>query len=421
MRKSIIIVILFAAAAFNPVRAEVGLDGFLQGLYGGRLDESNPTATEYTASETRMQLRAEHLGDNGEFFGRLDFVYDGSLVPTYEWELREGYFKFRMGEKVDVKVGRQILTWGTGDLVFINDVFAKDYRSFFVGRDDQYLKAPQSAVRFEYYAGLGSWTIVWSPEFEPNRLPTGEKLSFYNPLAGVFVGTGMGGEVPLPESKFENSEVAIKFNRQLGNFNSALYFYKGFYKNPTGAQALIVENQAFFFPFYPKLNVDGASLRGTIAGGVLWLEGGYYDSRDDKNNDNPFVPNSELRGLLGFERQVAENLTANIQWQGDLMMDYEIYEKQQSDVGGYVRDELKHLLTTRVTKMLNSELIQLSGFVFYSLSDEDIYARLSATYKYTDEVTFTLGANIFDGKHAESDFGRFMLNDNLYLKMTYGF
>ena len=106
----------------SQVSAEVSLDGFLQGLYGGRLDESNPTATEQTASETRMQLRAEHFGDNGEFFGRLDFVFDGADTARYDWELREGYFKFRLGNNFDIKVGRQILTWGTGDLIFINDV-----------------------------------------------------------------------------------------------------------------------------------------------------------------------------------------------------------------------------------------------------------------------------------------------------------
>ena len=175
MKRLVLIAMSLLVVTASPMKADVFLSGFLQGLFGGRVDENNPTSTEMTASETRMQLRAEHFGDQGEFFGRLDFVYDGADSAQYDWELREAYMKFRLGENIDFKIGRQILTWGTGDLIFINDVFAKDYRSFFVGRDDQYLKAPQNAIRVEYYHSVGSFNFVWSPGL--NRidcLPAGD-------------------------------------------------------------------------------------------------------------------------------------------------------------------------------------------------------------------------------------------------------
>ncbi|UCG61448.1 MAG: hypothetical protein JSV52_14190 [Candidatus Zixiibacteriota bacterium] len=420
MRKTALIItalgLLLTAAA--PSQAEVTLDGFLQGLYGARLDEDNPTSTEHTASETRLQLRAEHFGDRAEFFGRLDFVWDGSDTVEYDWELREGYLKFRLGKYFDFKVGRQILTWGTGDLIFINDVFAKDYRSFFIGRDDQYLKAPQNAIRAEFYHDIGSLSLVWTPRFEANRLPTGRRLSYFNPMAGDIVGTGLGDEFyfdpPLPEPKFENGEIATRFQRTVGNFNAAVYFYKGFYKNPMAMDI------ASMTAFYPILNVYGASMRGAAMGGILWLEGGYFDSREDKDGDNPFIPNSSLTGMVGFERQVAANLTVNGQWQFDYMTDYDIYKAQQPE-GVFVRDEVKHLFTSRVTKRLNMETVTLSGFVFYSPSDEDAYIRLSAEYKYTDEITLMAGGNIFDGNYANTDLGRFAINDNAYVKITYGF
>jgi hypothetical protein len=408
---AILILILFTQSAF----AEVYIGGFLQGLYGGRLHEDNPTSTEYTASETRMQLKLEHFGDGGEFFGRVDLVYDGTLEPVYEWELREAYFKFRLGGNFDFKVGRQVLTWGTGDLIFINDVFAKDYTSFFVGRDDQHLKAPQNAIRIEYYGPVGSVTLVWTPRFEPNRLPTGQKLSFFNPMAGRIVGED-GGMAPLiPEARFKNSETAIRYSRSIEGFSGALYYYRGFYKNPMGFDMNIGS------PVYPRLHVYGASVRGQIAGGIAWIEGGYFDSRDDTGGGDPFMPNSSASGLLGFERQVATSLTANVQWQIDYMTEYEKYEAQQSMAGGYVRDEMKHLLTSRVTKLLFDELLALSGFVFYSPSDEDGYARMLAEYKYTDEIRLAVGANIFGGDQEAGEFGQFKLNDNVYVKMTYGF
>jgi len=418
MKRIILLLLLLVSISFTQANAEISLGGFLQGLYGGRLDESNPTVSEFTASETRMQLRAQHFGDNGQFFGRLDFTYDGAGNESqYDWELREGYFKFRLGSKFDVKVGRQILTWGTGDLIFINDVFAKDYRSFFIGRDDQYLKAPQNALRVEYYSPIGALALVWSPDFEPNRLPTGERLSFYNPMMGEIIGGENIPSVPEPEKKFENSEIAARLTGSVSSFRTALYFYKGFYKNPVGFDPAMGEMGS---PVYPKLNVYGGSLRGQVAGGILWLEGGYFDSRQDSDGDNPYIPNSALKGLFGFEKQVANNLTANIQWQADYMMDHDIYESQMTGAE-FIRDEVYHLLTTRWTKLLNSELVTLSFFGFYSPTDEDTYIRLSVSYKYTDQVNITAGGNIFEGKYKATDFGQFKLNDNVYLKLTYGF
>lgn len=421
MKRILLTILALATVLSSPAAAETNFDGFLQGLWGGRLDQDNPTATEYTASEARMQLRANHWGDAGQFFGRLDFVWDGAESnPEYDWELREGYFKFRVGNNFDFKVGRQILTWGTGDLIFINDVFAKDYRSFFVGRDDQYLKAPQTALRGEYYSPIGAFTLVWTPRFEPNRLPTGSRLSFYSPAAGTIIGGDSIPAVPEPEAKFENSEIATRFTHRFGNFRSALYFYKGFYKNPVGAQMMGAGEEMVMVPYYPELNVYGASVRGAIAGGILWVEGGYFDSRDDADGDNPLVPNSTVNGLLGYERQIANNLTANVQWQVDYMTDYDKYETGLM-AGMYKRDEVKHLLTSRWTKKLHMELIELSAFGFYSPSDEDAYIRLSAAYKYTDEVEIMVGGNIFDGNFEATDFGQFQKNDNLYIKLTYGF
>ncbi len=399
----------------SPAFAQAEFGGFLQTLHGGRLDEENPTESEYTASETRLQLKMEHFADRAEFFGRLDFTYDAAVMQEYDWELREGYMKFRLGSDFDFKVGRQILTWGTGDLIFINDVFAKDYRSFFIGRDDQYLKAPQDAIRGEYYSSLGALTVVWTPRFEANRLPTGRRLSFYNPMSGGIVGTSEGMQPIMPEAKFENSEIALRYNKHFGYFNAALYYYHGFHKNPTGFDPDLGA------PIYPDLSVYGVSVRGPLTGGVIWLEGGYMHSIDDEDGEDPYLPNSSVTGLFGYEKQIATNLTANIQYQADMMMEYDTYEMQQSSPGGYIRDEIKHLLTSRITKLLYSELLKLSGFIFYSPSEEDMYLRLSAEYKYTDEIIITVGGNIFDGEYEATDFGQFQKNDNAYLKLTYGF
>jgi hypothetical protein len=132
------------------------------------------------------------------------------------------------------------------------------------------------------------------------------------------------------------------------------------------------------------------------------------------------LPNSSAIALIGFERQIADNLTANLQWQADMIFDYNLH-RQTLPAGAYLRDEIKHLLTSRITKLLYSELLTFSWFAFYSPSEKDFYIRLGLSYKYTDELTLAAGGNIFDGNNAATDFGQLQLNDNVYIKLTYGF
>ncbi len=412
---NIAFLMLFLLMPFSLKAGETYFTGFLQGLYGGGLESNNPTMSDFTASETRLQMKLESFSDAAEFFGRIDMTYDDYYEQSMDLELREGYVKFAIGNKFDFKIGRQIITWGTGDLVFVNDLFAKDYISFFSGRDDQYLKAPQNALRIEHYNRLGTFSVVYTPRFTPNRIPTGERFSYYNPLTNSIVGGEQYLFVPVePEAEFENGEFAARFSRYFGSADVALYYYHGFYKNP------VAMNMADSTAFYPELDVFGASVRMPIFGGIAWAETGYYHARDDKDGNNPMIPNGEISSLIGFERQINSNLTANLQYQNKTMLKYNEYEASLFP-GMNVTDETYHLLTTRLTQLLMMENLNLSAFGFYSPSDEDFYGRFAVSYKYTDNLTLAVGANIFDGKNINTEFGAFQLNDNVYLKVTYGY
>ena len=79
-------------------------------------------------------------------------------------DLRQANVTFSPIELMDVKVGRQILTWGTGDLIFINDLFPKDWQSFFVGRDVEYLKAPSDAAKISLFMDWANLDIAYTPD-----------------------------------------------------------------------------------------------------------------------------------------------------------------------------------------------------------------------------------------------------------------
>lgn len=426
-----LLVVLLAAMILptaGSLRADdVHLGGFVEGLWGAGLNDNNPASRDYPAAESRLQLRFESYADRAEAFARVDFVQDGFDSANYDWAIREAYIKFRTPINIDFKIGRQILTWGTGDLFFINDVFAKDYVSFFIGRQDQYLKAPQTALLAEWYTNFGSFSVAAVPAFEPNVLPTGDRLSFFNPMTGQIVGVDGYMQPVKPETKFENGELAFRYARQISSFKLAGYAYRGFFKEPRGVGNPGSESM---FLYYPRLNVYGASLRGQVMGGIIWIEGGYFDSREDQRGVNYFVENSSSRAFAGFERQVASDLTGNIQVEVDVMNNYGNYETSYDQMVAMLpsnspfphkADETRTLLTSRWTKQLLMQTLTISLFGFYSPSDKDGYVRFSTEYKYTDELGLVFGGNFFAGNYPYTIFGQFDLNDNLYVRANYGF
>jgi len=409
-RATLLAIIVAALSAAGPAGAGgVEWHGFVEGGYGLRTAEDAwfDGAKDYTLEETRAQLRMSSFGSRGEAFLRLDLIQDQVVSGSTEIELREGYLRFGLlGDHLDIKAGRQALTWGTGDLIFVNDLFAKDWVSFFIGREDQYLKAPADAARLGIYGLPFDLDLVLTPAFTPDRLPDGSRLSFYAP-------PGVTGPAEEPAGVAENGEVALRASRYVGSAQLSLYGYRGFFKTPQGMTA---EGT----PFYPELWVYGASLRGAGLGGVYWIEGGYYDSEEDRSGDDPLIANSSARLLAGFERQFLTDFNVGLQWYGEWMLDHDEYASALP-AGAWEQDELRQIVTVRAEKMLHYQTVRLSLFTFYSPTDEDVHLRPMVSYKVSDEVEVALGANVFDGNNEETQFGQFDKNDNVYSRIRYSF
>ncbi|MBD3334279.1 MAG: hypothetical protein GF355_02080 [Candidatus Eisenbacteria bacterium] len=385
------------------------LHGFVEGLQGVRTAEAPRFERgSYTARESRLQLKLSGYGDRAEYFARVDYYFDQLNRGPGELELREAFFVYTGFQTVDFKLGRQIMTWGTGDLLFINDVFPKDWQSFFIGREDQYLKAPMDAARVGFYSDLFNANLVVMPQFEPDRLPHPRRLDFYQPLPGA--------APPLePGAELDGGEIALRVNRHFGGLEVALYGYRGYYRQPLG-----FDDPATMHPFYPRLNVYGASLRRGLLSGVGSIEAGFYHSVDDEDGDDPLVPNSSLRWMAGFDRQPWTDFQAGIQGYFEWMQDHEEYAAGLKP-GMYETDELRQLYTLRLTQWLKYQTVQLSLFAFASPTDEDLYVRAHVSYKLSDPVEVGLGTNLFAGEHRETMFGQLDDNDNLYLRARYSF
>lgn len=397
------------------------LHGFLD-LRGGVRLQDDATQRDTSLLESRLQLDYSHRFAAATLQLRGDLIADdivnGDAVDLERGEgifdLREANLLFSPTASMDVKIGRQILTWGTGDLLFINDLFPKDWQSFFIGRDQEYLKAPSDAALVSLFPAWGTVDLVLTPVFDSDRYLSGRRLSYWNPQLGRIAGRNAVIVADQPDNWFEDYELALRLSKNLAGYELALYGYRGFWKSPVGFNA--DSGRAYS----PRLNVYGASARGPLQGGIGNLELGWYDSRDDRDGRDPLLPNSELRLLVGYERELARELTAAGQFYVEQLLDYDRY-LDSLPTGQIPRDETRQVLTLRLTRLLLQQTLTLSLFGYWSPTDQDYYLRPNLKYKLTDNWLLTAGANLFGGNRPQTFFGQLEDNSNIYAGVRYSF
>ena len=391
---------------------EIDAYGFLEARGGLRL-RNDPHEKNTSIGEMRLQTDLSRDFDQVELKIKFDLL--GDLVSEeLDVDLRDLNLSFSPIDIMDVKVGRQILTWGTGDLLFIADSFPKDWVSFFVGRDTEYLKAPSDAVRVSLFFDLFNLDLVYIPEFNGSVYIDGSRLSYWNPMVGRIAGRDFIFHDHKPDDFGTDSEYALRLTKNIEGTELALYGCYGFWQTPEGVDPLIPAL------IYPKLSIVSASIRDALWNGIGHLEFGYYDSRDDRSGDNPNIRNSEFRFLAGFEKELSQDFTGGIQYYLEYMQDYEEYARNLPE-GINKKDEYRHVLTLRLTKLLMNQNLTFSFFTYYSPSDVDGYIRPNVNYKINDKWTVEVGGNIFFGSDDHTFFGQFKDNTNAYASLRFSF
>ncbi|MFA5087692.1 MAG: hypothetical protein WC552_01505 [Candidatus Omnitrophota bacterium] len=420
--REIILAVLLSLLGFPARAAGFPLQGFVELDYGIKVSDDDTKRDNYNLLEQRLQLKSayyfegnNYLADKGGLINfKGDFTVDEYFGGKTDFELREFYFAWSPYKFLDAKLGRQILTWGTGDYLFINDLFPKDYISFFLGRDDEYLKKPSDALKMSFYPKWGNVDFVASA-FTPNTTAEGSRLSFFDPFHGGITAVASNLDLLAPPLQLSNNEYALRYYRNVGSNELALYYFRGFDKNPNSTKSE-AEQQLF----YRRLDAYGWSLRGPFASGIGNVEFGYYHSRDDSSGKDRLIENSLLKVLGGYEKDLGNDLKVGFQYLYEQRLDYDHYRDNLSP-GDFFFDEFRHLLTQRITKLYKNQTVTVSLFNFYSPSDRDGYARPSVSYALSDQWKIALGANLPWGEDDTTEFGQMKRNKNVYFRVRYSF
>lgn len=394
--------------------------GFVESASSIRVADDNAKSDHIILGEARFRLEARHENDLASLSFKGDFLADG-YNDTISVDIREAVVAFRPFSWMDVKAGRQVLTWGTADLLFLNDLFPKDWVSFMSGREDEYLKAPSTSIKVSMYSGVANLDLIWNPVFQSDRYIMGERLSFFNPMANAFVGNDewVGAIRPI-DRKLKNGEFHGRLYKNISGIELALYGYLGFHKQPMAGYLMDSTDPMSVAPAFSRLGVYGASARGTLLGGIYNLETAFYHSLDDKDGNDPMTPNHQLRSIVGYEHELIAKMTLGVQYYNEFILQYDELEANSPNTA-VEPDELRHVVTVRwMYRLLRDDLI-LGLFAFYSPSDKDFYLRPKIQYKMNDALKLTLGANVLWGDQDHTMFGMLRNNTNVYARARYTF
>ncbi len=414
MKYTLIILFVFlSCTALSLELSEIESSGFIEGAGSLRYESSSD---KLMLGEIRNRLEFwSPLGDFSEV--QVKFDLNGDFVSDeLNLDLREAYFISYPSLDWELKTGRQVLTWGTGDLLFINDVFPKDYESFFVGRNMEYMKLPSDALKLSLFPKDIMLDLVLIPNFESNTYPDGDRLTYFNQGTGKNAETGEISINPNePTSKPSNTEVALRLRKDISGNELALYAYRGFYKAPN------LNNSGTEYTF-PRVNLYGASWVGNIFDGIGNAEIGYEDSVEDGDGDKFYIPNSFMKLILGYTRELSTDLTIGVQYYLEHMLDYGKYsDTTPAEFKDYSTDKNRSLFALRLTKLLKKQTLKLSLFSYHSPTDNDGFINPDISYDFNDHIEISGGANIFYGEYPHTFFSQLENNSNSYVRIRYSF
>src|SRR3989344_8941906 len=198
------LVVLFLAFQ-NSWSAELKLHGFGQVSYSPRITGLKPSAGkgDLIFGEERLQLSLSGSSGSNGFLTKTDFFHDG-LTGKSDLEMREAYLDLG-DEIIDARIGRQIITWGTGDLLFINDVFPKDWTALFAGKPLEYLKLGSDGAKIGLHLKDIEAEGIIVPFFEADRIPSPDRFFLFDPFPQIAARV-----TNKPDSDLEKTQLSLK-------------------------------------------------------------------------------------------------------------------------------------------------------------------------------------------------------------------
>lgn len=398
--------VLIGAMLAACASAQAGVTGFVQLRQVQRLnsaDCSTLAACQPMAQELEGEALVEQrLGDKARGSLRLTAEHDAA-IPRSHGSVREAFVDWAPTSALELKVGRQILTWGVSDYLFVNDVFPKNYDAFFTGAGFDRMKEPVDAVRGVTHAGETDIELVVS-RAHADAAPRPER----------FGAVSVPSSASVADRAAHQADVALKVSSHRGGWDLAGYVAS------FRAHELryFMESTALRYD-RPRTTHLGFSSTGNFAAGLVWLEAALRAApRERANVVNRHFVASTAKLIAGYSRELGSDVSVSAQWQLEAPTDRASY---LASLASGIKP-LPHVLSTlhlRVQGSWQNQTLRAGAHVFAG-SEGDTHFNPFVSWSPADGWNLEGGANVFGGR-PETRYGAFKDDSNVYVLARFSF
>ena len=370
-------------------------------------------------------------------------LYNKGIIDPYNLEVREAYvqiFGF-LTKNLDVKIGRQRITWGTADKLNptdnLNPYDLEDVLDF--GRH-----RGSDAISLDYYFNSEfSLQGVFIPFFQPANMPVGTFANALTPSMELPQGMTLMGftdQMKMPQYNLaESSTAGLKFKGFAAGFDFSLSYVWGRDGMPIGIYntftpvdtigGISINSQLSFY----RTHIFGTDMAGSIGGVGVWAEAAAFMPENEvimTNNLSAIYPMSPVpvtqdttvldkkayvKFVLGADYNFANGAYLNVQY-----------------LHGFINergtDNLNDYFFVQLDKKFFDDKLKIAplagGFIVSDWEDvENNFAIIyvpNISYMATDDTEISLTAAIFDGK-GNNMFANLSDYNMMMFKLKYSF
>jgi hypothetical protein len=339
--------------------------------------------------------------------GRDD--YPDAVLDEYESavELREAYLQGRLTGRLDIKLGRQIVVWGTSDNIRVVDVINPlDLREPGI-TDIEDLRLPVTLTKLDYYWGAFNLSGMAIHEVRFDKNPA-YGSDFY-PL-----------DVPappedIPDSNLGNTQLAFSLTGIFSGWDLGVYWADVY-----SADAYVEMSSPGTLPVVQRKHARVMMLGGStnvalgnwlIKGEMAWLDG-------LKFTNMPHQTYSRLDVMAGLEYAGFTETRMTLEIADQHLLGHDSDLKQDPD--GRNADQLQWVVRLDKDFMNDTLTLTLLVSVYGETWQDGAFQRLSAEYQLADAFTVDGGVVLYQSGNLPT-FNDVGDNDRLFLEFKYSF
>jgi hypothetical protein len=339
--------------------------------------------------------------------GRND--YTPQVLDEYEkeFELKDTFIQGSITDKLDTKIGRQIVVWGTLDNLRVTDVLNPlDLRVPGMTDIDD-LRLPVTMVKFDYYFSNWGLSGMVIPEVRFSKTPAFGSDFYPYPIPRP-------PEV-VPDDGFENAQfgaalIGVFSGWDIGLYGANIYADQAYGENisPGGTVQLVRK--------HARITMLGTAANLASGNWLLKGEGGWFDGL--RYSNTPGIEYSRLDLGGGVEYSGFSEAIVSLEAVNRHIFDYNQQLRQFPDE---IRANEFQWSLRFVKDFVNDTLtLTLLGSTFGVKADDGSFARLDAEYDITDGVSIR-GGGVFYQSGDKGLFQDVAANDRLFVVCKYNF